>query len=135
MLGGALRLYPRTRLVALATAAYGAYALAQPEHLHTALPEDVTPQESRRLAHTYAGRDLPISLVGLLGPSTLVPVALGMRVAADLTDAATLGASTTGGNRAKVLGVTLGWAAVNLVAFRADRRVRPGLIGAVGALA
>ena len=123
MLGGALKLYPRTRLVAAATVAYAGYALAQPEHLHTALPGDVTPQESRRLAHTYAGRDLPIGLLGLLGPGALVPVAVGLRVAADLTDAATLGSSTTGSNRAKVLAVTLGYAALNLVAFKADRRV------------
>ena len=122
MLGGALKLYPRSRLAALATAAYAGYAIAQPEHLHTALPGDVSPQESRRLAHTYAGRDLPISLVGLLGPGALVPVAVGLRVAADLTDAATLGSSTTGGNRVKVLAVTLGWAAVNVAALQADRR-------------
>ncbi len=114
--------YPRTRLVQLATAVYGAYALAQPEHLHSALPADVDRLTSRRLSTTYAGRDLPISLLGAFGPPRLVPVALALRLAGDLTDAATLGSTTTGSSRTKVLGVTLGWGAVNLAAFAADRR-------------
>ncbi len=114
--------FPRTRLAALATAGYAGYALAQPEHLHRLLPADVTPRESRRLAFTYAGRDLPISLLGALGPAPAVPVALGLRLAGDLTDAATLGSTTTGSARTKVLAATLGWGAVNLVAFAADRR-------------
>lgn len=113
---------PRTRLVQLATAAYGVYALADPEHLATALPGDVDAASSHRLALTYAGRDLPISLIGAFGPAPLVPVALALRLAGDLTDAATLGTTTTGSNRAKVLAVTLGWGAVNLLAFSADRR-------------
>jgi hypothetical protein len=113
---------PRTRLAALATAAYAGYALAQPEHLHRLLPGEIAPQESRRLALSYAGRDLPISLLGVLGPAPVVPVALALRLAGDATDAATLGSTTSGNARTKVLAVTLGWAAVNLVAFAADRR-------------
>lgn len=114
--------YPLTRAVAAATAAYGAYALVKPDHLHAALPGEVTPRESRRMAFTYAGRDLPISLLGILGPAPAVPVALGLRLAGDLTDAATLGSTTSGAARTKVLAVTLGWGGVNLLAFAADRR-------------
>jgi hypothetical protein len=113
---------PRTRLAALATAAYAGYALVQPEHLHRLLPAHITPQESRRLSLTYAGRDLPISLLGVLGPGPAVPVALGLRLAGDVTDAATLGSTTSGSARAKVLGASMGWAAVNVAAFALDRR-------------
>ena len=114
--------YPRTRLAALATLGYTGYALARPEHLHTGLPSHVTPRESRRLAMTYVGRDVPVSLLGVLGPAPAVPVALALRVAGDLTDATALGTTTSGTARAKVLAITLGWAAVNLAAYAADRR-------------
>ena len=116
--------YPLTRLAALATAGYAGFALAQPEHLHRLLPADVTPRESRRLAMTYAGRDLPISLLGVLGPTSAVPVALGLRLAGDLTDAATLGSTTSGAARAKVLAATIGWGALNAAAYTRDRRRR-----------
>ena len=113
---------PFTRAAALATAAYAGYALAQPEHLHRLLPSEIDPQTSRRLALTYAGRDLPISVLGVLGPAPAVPVALALRLAGDVTDAATLGSTTSGTARTKVLAATLGWGAVNLLAFAADRR-------------
>lgn len=54
--------------------------------------------------------------------SHVVGAAMALRIAGDLSDAAVLGTRTTAKVRAKVLGVTLGWAALNLAAHAADRR-------------
>ena len=45
-------------------------------------------------------------------------------MASDVGDALVLGASTKGSIRTKVLAVTLGWAALNALAYAADTRRR-----------
>lgn len=117
--------YLASRLTAAATAAYGAYALAKPQHLGRALKADLAEMPAYRdLAYTYGGRDLAISLAAITGRSPAVlRTAVALRVAMDLTDCATL--SSTNGDRAlrtKVMAVTLGWAAVNAAALLWDER-------------
>jgi len=50
-----------SKLLSLATAAYGAFALAKPRHLADGVeaPESQAPAFDR-MAYTYAGRDLSI---------------------------------------------------------------------------
>jgi hypothetical protein len=114
-----------SKLLLLATAGYGAFALAKPRHLADALeaPGEQAPAIDQ-MAYTYAGRDLSISALGLLSRNpTLVTAAMVLRILGDLSDAAVLGTAATKPDvRAKVLGVTLGYAAVNAAALAADRR-------------
>ena len=63
-----------------------------------------------------------MTLLGIVGPASLVPVTVGLRIANDLTDAAVLGSTTTGKVRTRILGITLGWAALNAAAFALDSR-------------
>jgi hypothetical protein len=107
-----------------ATAAYAVYALTSPEHIGRAMQASGDEQEFYdKLARGYGVRDLAISALGLAGPARTVPVAMGLRIAGDLGDAAFLARRAPDpGVRAKVLGVTLGWAALNLAALVADRR-------------
>ena len=82
-----------SRLMSTATASYGVYALVDPRHLGNAVdPKNAADYDL--LAEAYGVRD------GVL---------LSMKAKDDQT-------------RAKVLGVTLGWAALNYLALRADRR-------------
>ena len=69
-------------------------------------------------------RDIPIAALALAGPPAALPWAVGGRVASDVGDALVLGASTKGSIRTKVLAVTLGWAALNALAYAADTRRR-----------
>jgi len=116
--------FRRSRLMSLATAAYGVYALKEPRHLGRAVTHEPDEQASYDLlAQTYGARDLAVSALGLLGPGKVVTAAMLARSALDLSDAALLAPRTSNStNRAKVLGVTLGWSALNLIALRADRR-------------
>ena len=116
--------FTRSRLMSLATAAYGVYALKEPRHLGRAVTSDPAGQASYDvLAQTYGARDLAVSALGLLGPGKVVTAAMLVRSALDLSDAALLTPRTDSQvARAKVLGVTTGWAALNLLALRADRR-------------
>lgn len=116
--------FPLTRAAAAATLAYNIAAIARPHALVTGLNGQVTDEQARLLTRTWFGRDVPISGLALLGRPDAVPVAAGLRIAADLTDAAVLGIACTGSARTKALGVTLGWAAVNAVAVTIDRRRR-----------
>ncbi|MGZ4475761.1 MAG: hypothetical protein ACXVWW_08655 [Nocardioides sp.] len=116
--------FTRSRLMSLATAAYGVYALKEPRHLGRAVTSDPAGQASYDLlARTYGARDLAVSALGLLGPGSVVTAAMLVRSALDLSDAGLLtprADSTVA--RAKVLGVTTGWATLNLLALRGDRR-------------
>ena len=107
-----------------ASAAYGAYALARPAHVGRAMEAGPVEQGSYdRLARIYGVRDVAISALGVLGTPGAVRAAMGLRVASDLVDAAYLSTRADSGRvRAKVLGVTLGWAALNTVALLRDRR-------------
>jgi hypothetical protein len=115
--------YKLSRLMSTATAGYGAYALARPDHLGNALQAD---KEDRPgldlLARTYGVRDLAIGSLGLLGRSgTTVKAAMILRIAMDLGDAAVLSARTQDDAvRQKVLAITLGWAGINTLALVVD---------------
>lgn len=111
-------------MLSLATVGYAAYCAARPRHLADALevPAERAP-ETDRLALTYTGRDLPLAAVVLLSRDpSLVRTAMGLRLAADLTDATVLGSSTTGAVRTKVLAITLGYGALHVAALLADAR-------------
>ena len=115
-----------SKLLSLATAAYGAYAIAKPRHLADVIeaPTDQAPAFDR-MAYTYAGRDLSISGLAIAsGNPSVVTAAMALRILGDLSDAAILGAGTTDRPdvQKKVLAVTLGWAALNTIALVADRR-------------
>lgn len=109
------------RLMHALTAAYGAYAIARPDHLARGLGEQPNPQ-ARRLAQALGVRDLATSALALSGSPRLVRAATVIRVASDLGDAAYLGSRAGASSRPKILGVTLGWASLNLAADLLHRR-------------
>ena len=113
-----------SRIMSAATAAYGVYALARPAHIGKAM--EAGPKEQAHydtLARVYGVRDVAISVLGVVGSPGAVRAAMRLRVASDLVDAAYLSARTDDGKvRAKVLGATLGWAALNSLAVARDRR-------------
>jgi hypothetical protein len=106
-----------------ATAAYAVYALTSPEHIGRAMEASAKEQGFYdKLARAYGVRDLAISALALAGPARAVPVAMGLRIAGDIGDGAFLASRAPDSRvREKVLGVTLGWAALNLAALVADR--------------
>lgn len=114
-----------SKLISLATAAYGAFALVKPRHLAEGLeaPAEQAPAFDR-MAYTYAGRDLTISGLALASSNPAVVTAMmGLRIAGDLADATILATGTDKPDvRKKVLAVTLGWAALNTAALLVDRR-------------
>ena len=115
-----------SKLISLFSAGYGAFALAKPRHLadNLEVPAGEAPAYDR-MAYTYAGRDLPISGLALLSRNpSVITSAMVLRIASDLADASILGSGTSSrpAVQKKVLGITLGWAALNAVALLADRR-------------
>jgi len=117
--------FPFSRVMSAATATYGVYALVQPRHLGKALTSNPFEQGSYdSWARAYGVRDLAISAVGLLGRTDrVVTTAMALRIASDVTDGLLLATRAgDGATRAKVLGVTVGWATLNTVALVADRR-------------
>lgn len=114
-----------SKMLSLATAAYGAFALAKPRHLASGIdaPPDQAPAFDQ-MAYTYAGRDLSISGLALVSHNpSVVTGAMLLRILGDFADAAILATHAPSSQvRAKVLGVTLGWAALNTAALVADRR-------------
>ncbi len=114
-----------SKLISLATAGYGAFALARPRHLADGLeaPTQQAPAFDR-MAYTYAGRDLTISGLAIAsGNPSVVTAAMALRILGDVSDAVILSTGTSRSDvRTKVLAVTLGWAALNTVALVADRR-------------
>lgn len=115
--------YRLPRLMSTATAVYAGYALVRPEHLPRALRADgPATQGLSVLAQTYGVRDLAISLVGMLGTAPAVRLAMGLRIAMDLSDGVLLatGAAPDRAVRARVLAVTGGWAALNALAVGID---------------
>ena len=116
--------FRRSRLMSLATAGYGVFALVQPAHLPKALeadPEDRAGLEL--LAQAYGVRDLAVSALGVLGRSNgAVTTAMLMRIAMDLGDAGLLALRTEGRVQRKVLAATLGWASLNALALLGDTR-------------
>lgn len=118
--------YPASRLLSAATMAYGIYAAVKPRHLADNL--NAAPAKAAtwdKVAYGYALRDIPVSLAGVLGPARAVEAAMKTRIVSDVTDAVALGtAAPDGRTRGKVLGVTLGWAVLNIAALTWDRRRR-----------
>jgi hypothetical protein len=114
-----------SRLMSAATLGYGVFSLVKPRHLATGVeaPAAQAPAYDR-LAYTFAGRDLAISTLGIAGPTRgHVITAMGLRIAGDLADAATLGlAAGSSKARGKVLAATLGWATANAAALAVDLR-------------
>ncbi len=117
--------FPLSRILSTATGAYAVFALIKPEHLGSALEVPAEQMSAFDLvAYTYAGRDLPLSLVGMFATSpTLVSASMAMRIASDCGDAAILGLTMKDpAIRKKALSVTIGWGALNTVALLIDRR-------------
>ena len=115
--------YKLSRFMSTATASYGAFALAVPEHLGQALQADKKDLPGLDLlAQTYGVRDLAISSLGIFGRSgKTVKAAMVLRIAMDLGDAALLASKTKDDAiRQKVLAVTLGWAGLNALALVID---------------
>ena len=115
--------YPLSRFMSAATATSGVYALAQPRHLGDAVdPKHAADYDL--LAQTYGARDLAISSVGVLAKSErAVGAAMAVRILCDVSDGVLLAARARDEQtRQKVLGVTFGWATLNILALLADRR-------------
>lgn len=116
--------YRASRLISAASLGYGVFCAVRPRHLGQALEADASHLETYdKVAYGYAVRDIPVSLTGMLGPASAVETAIKVRIAADLFDAASLALAAPNGRvRAKVLAVTLSWAALNTAALAWDRR-------------
>jgi hypothetical protein len=111
------------RLLGLLTVLYSVVAMIRPRILVTpaglvARPDPV-PGPLRVLTRAVGARDTAIGLAVMLAPMTApLAVALLLRIAADLSDAAVFGLSVPEpAARRRTLAVTLGWAALNLVAL------------------
>jgi hypothetical protein len=117
--------YALSRLMSAATASYAVYALTEPRHLGRALTGNTADQATYDVvAQTYGARDLAISSVGMFAKSEkAVAAAMVIRVACDVADGLLLAGRTDDEQtRQKVLGVTMGWAALNTLALLRDRR-------------
>lgn len=113
--------YPLTKTMAALTAGYAVFAAVRPRHLASALDEHgAAARATDRLALTYAVRDLSTSALAFV--PGLAPLAGVLRITGDLGDAAILGATGPGSERAKLVGVPLAWAALSTAALAIDRR-------------
>ena len=116
--------YPASRLMSAATMAYGVFAAVKPRHLADNMKASPAREQTwDKVAYGYALRDIPVSLAGVLGPGRAVEAAMKARIVSDLTDCLALGvAANDGRTRGKMMGLTLGWAALNAAALTYDRR-------------
>ena len=110
------------RALGAATAAYSAVVIAKPEVLTTPTGLGDSPA-SRTLGTAVGVRDLASGLAVAFAPSGLpLRLALLVRVAMDIGDSIVLGAAAPDkATRTKVVGVALGWAALNALALLATR--------------
>jgi hypothetical protein len=117
--------YTFSRLMSASTLAYAGYALTTPRHLGEFMTS-AEPQQGEYdlLAQTYGARDLAVGTLGLLGRSErTVTAAMLARIAFDVSDGLLLASRADDDEtRAKVIGITWGYAALNTVALLADRR-------------
>ena len=114
-----------SKLMSLATASYGVFALVQPRHLANGIEAPALQAPAfDRMAYTYAGRDLSISGLALASKNpSVVTAAMVLRIVGDIADGVVLSTGTSKPSvQKKVLAVTLGWAALNTAALVADRR-------------
>ena len=117
--------YALSRLMSTGTLSYAVYALANPRHLGAFMTDERKHQaDYDLLAQTYGARDLAIGSLGLLGRSErTVTAAMLARIAFDLSDGLLLASRAKDDEtRAKVLGITWGYAALNTAALVTDRR-------------
>jgi hypothetical protein len=117
--------YALSRLMSTATASYAGYCFAAPEHLGQALGASKSEQDGYdRLALVFGVRDAAISTFGILGRSEgTVRTAMWIRIFCDVGDGVVLAAKAPDdATRAKVLGTTLTWGALNFLALSADKR-------------
>ncbi len=111
-----------SRAMSAATAAYAGYCFVRPDHLGRALDVDRSSRPAfEQLALVFGVRDSAVSALGLLGREQTVTAAMVIRIACDVGDGLVL-ASRAPQIRTKVLGTTLGWATLNLLALAVDRR-------------
>lgn len=109
-----------SRLVAGASAAYGVFALVKPDHLASGLEADDT-SALRTLAMVFGAREVAVGTLALLGERRVVSACMAARLSFDLSDCAILLSQLEDeAVQRKVLGVTLGWGAVNALAVLAD---------------
>jgi hypothetical protein len=117
--------YTFSRLMSASTLAYAGYALTTPRHLGEFMTS-AEPQQAEYdlLAQTYGARDLAVGTLGLLGRSErTVTAAMLARIAFDVSDGLLLASRADDDEtRAKVIGITWGYAALNTLALLADRR-------------
>ncbi|KAA1398194.1 hypothetical protein [Aeromicrobium ginsengisoli] len=112
-------------MISVATVAYSVFALAKPRHLGNAITASPLKQPDYDIAaRTFGVRDLVVSGLALAAPTAQArEQAMMGRVVFDLTDSALFtNEATTAGRKAKVLAVTVGWAALNVAAIVADRK-------------
>ena len=117
--------YALSRLMSTATASYAGYCFAEPEHLGRALGASKDERAGyERLALVFGVRDAAISTFGILGRSEgTVRTAMWIRIFCDVGDGVVLAArAPDDATRAKVLGTTLTWGALNLLALSSDKR-------------
>jgi hypothetical protein len=126
--------YALSRLMSTATASYAGYCFARPDHLGQALEVDKGQQPAfEQLALVFGVRDAAISAFGVLGRSErTVRTAMWIRILCDVGDGIVLAVKAEDDDvRAKVLGVTLGWGALNWLALSIDKRRSQKSSGAV----
>ncbi|MBC7632919.1 hypothetical protein [Aeromicrobium sp.] len=114
-----------SKIMSAATAAYSVFALLKPRHLGVALTKSpLTQQEYDIVARTFGARDLAVSALAIVAPSTAArEQAMFARIFLDLSDASMLTPQARSASaKAKVLGATLTWAGLNIAAVVADRR-------------
>ncbi|WP_457205166.1 hypothetical protein [Nocardioides sp. P5_C9_2] len=118
--------HPLTKALAVATLGYSAWVVTSADSLRAQLadPHDwATP--ASRLAYTYAGRDVPISALALLGGVQGARTGALLRIAGDVTDAFTLGTTASSASaRRKAVAVAAGYGVVNALALVLDERRR-----------
>jgi hypothetical protein len=118
--------YPLTKALAVVTLGYSAWVVTSADSLRAQLDD---PQDwhrpASRLAFTYAGRDVPISALALLGGAQGARTGALLRIAGDVTDALTLGTTaSSSASRKKAVVVAAGYGVVNALALVLDERRR-----------
>lgn len=112
------------RLLGVATAAYGVAITAKPELLlkPSGLPTD--DERLHMMTRTLGVRDFASGVAMALAPSRkAMRMAIGVRVASDVGDAAVLGSALAGKpEQKKVLAVAGGWAVLCALSALATRR-------------
>lgn len=118
--------YPLTKALAVVTLGYSAWVVTSADTLRTQLDDPADWQRpASRLAFTYAGRDVPISTLALVGGAQGARTAALLRIAGDVTDAVTLGSTaSSASSRKKAVAVAASYGVLNALALVVDERRR-----------